>query len=357
MSSFQYDPLDKSTRSIRLLRLEEQSLRDGPICISFETHQLETAPRFNALSYTWGEPEPCHEILLNGKRFLVRDNLHFLLSTLRESEYHKRLWARVECALLDFTSRETELPTLMATLKSLTSPDRWQHTMRTILMSHSVMSRNYQHELNNDQHMQERWGIFQAMIGEEISQWSGLEGGTEQWVHSNYWLDAICINQEDDLERGHQVNFMGDIYSQAASVIAWLGPGNEGYRLATSWSPQTISRGRHSTSWSESHPRLYKYWQKTLREIPGMARSLYWKRTWTAQEFLLARELFLLHGRHTMCWYDQRPLASDILSNMFSENTSEPMYRRLCVRQRWIESTMSLDQLIEVFRGTNCQDV
>jgi hypothetical protein len=37
------------------------------------------------------------------------------------------------------------------------------------------------------------------------------------------WVDAICINQENDLERTAQVQIMAQIYSQADEVRIWLG--------------------------------------------------------------------------------------------------------------------------------------
>ena len=37
------------------------------------------------------------------------------------------------------------------------------------------------------------------------------------------WVDAICINQKDDTERGHQVGMMGSLYSKASEVLIWLG--------------------------------------------------------------------------------------------------------------------------------------
>jgi hypothetical protein len=37
------------------------------------------------------------------------------------------------------------------------------------------------------------------------------------------WIDAICINQEDLLERSHQVGRMRDIYTHARRVVVWLG--------------------------------------------------------------------------------------------------------------------------------------
>jgi hypothetical protein len=42
------------------------------------------------------------------------------------------------------------------------------------------------------------------------------------------WVDAICINQNDTEEKGHQVKQMGDIYKRAEEVLIWLGPGHEG---------------------------------------------------------------------------------------------------------------------------------
>ena len=37
------------------------------------------------------------------------------------------------------------------------------------------------------------------------------------------WVDALCINQDDDEERSQQVQQMGAIYSQAERVLIWLG--------------------------------------------------------------------------------------------------------------------------------------
>jgi hypothetical protein len=41
------------------------------------------------------------------------------------------------------------------------------------------------------------------------------------------WIDALCINQEDVVERGAQVNMVGEIYSHAVQVRAWLGQGSK----------------------------------------------------------------------------------------------------------------------------------
>lgn len=41
------------------------------------------------------------------------------------------------------------------------------------------------------------------------------------------WIDAICINQRDTLEKNVQVSMMKDIYANAAIVRVWLGPASD----------------------------------------------------------------------------------------------------------------------------------
>lgn len=38
------------------------------------------------------------------------------------------------------------------------------------------------------------------------------------------WIDALCINQKNPMERNHQVSLMKNIYSSADHVLIWLGP-------------------------------------------------------------------------------------------------------------------------------------
>ena len=42
-------------------------------------------------------------------------------------------------------------------------------------------------------------------------------------IARTFWIDAICINQDDADERNAQVKRMGDIYSIANRVVVWLG--------------------------------------------------------------------------------------------------------------------------------------
>lgn len=57
-----------------------------------------------------------------------------------------------------------------------------------------------------------------------------LEAALRQLRASGYekvWIDALCINQEDDAERREQVLKMNRIYKRAREVVVWLGPEKE----------------------------------------------------------------------------------------------------------------------------------
>ena len=41
------------------------------------------------------------------------------------------------------------------------------------------------------------------------------------------WADAVCINQKDNIEKGHQVAMMNEIYKRTGQVLIWLDAGDQ----------------------------------------------------------------------------------------------------------------------------------
>ncbi|KAF8848429.1 heterokaryon incompatibility, partial [Acephala macrosclerotiorum] len=41
------------------------------------------------------------------------------------------------------------------------------------------------------------------------------------------WVDALCINQHDNQEKGYQILRMRDLYQKAENTVAWLGVDRE----------------------------------------------------------------------------------------------------------------------------------
>ncbi|PMD12806.1 hypothetical protein NA56DRAFT_531324, partial [Hyaloscypha hepaticicola] len=46
------------------------------------------------------------------------------------------------------------------------------------------------------------------------------------------WIDQICIDQENELEKNHQVARMGLLFAWAEQVLTWLGPEADGSHAA-----------------------------------------------------------------------------------------------------------------------------
>jgi hypothetical protein len=124
------------------------------------------------------------------------------------------------------------------------------------------------------------------------------------------WVDAICINQGDILERGSQVSIMGYIFRQAEKVLSWLGP--EANHSATAM--KIILRvHKELESLSEEDDRfawLVKYPEFTSnltgpnpwRFVDALWERDYWRRVWTLQEIVLSRDILLLCGKCTVPW-------------------------------------------------------
>jgi hypothetical protein len=131
------------------------------------------------------------------------------------------------------------------------------------------------------------------------------------------WIDAICINQADSAERGVQVNKMRELYSEAWSVVIWLGEESEDSEKAIKLL-ETLSRlsdhwekdGHKSFGLSEKVERLRlalkndpEYLGKgswvALREF--LARP-YWDRLWIIQEVLISSTKIILCGSLCIDW-------------------------------------------------------
>ncbi|KAF1829387.1 HET-domain-containing protein [Decorospora gaudefroyi] len=64
------------------------------------------------------------------------------------------------------------------------------------------------------------WIPLTKNLGNALCDLRGAEGLQEQY----FWIDQICINQQDNREKNQQVAMMSEIYTQAKQVITYLGP-------------------------------------------------------------------------------------------------------------------------------------
>ncbi|TQN73130.1 Heterokaryon incompatibility protein 6, OR allele [Colletotrichum shisoi] len=173
------------------------------------------------------------------------------------------------------------------------------------------------------------WGPEQPtasiiLNGTEVDVRVNLEAGLRRFRTMDYfkrggkvWIDALCINQDDEAEKASQIPLMGSIYKLAANVIVWLDPETDGsskvidtlqklsslYRTeyvetfdrsdaftATAWRQMAQIRLRTSfhrlkdlysqldLKTDEDDLRLYEFFDRP-----------YWRRLWIIQELCMGR--------------------------------------------------------------------
>lgn len=128
------------------------------------------------------------------------------------------------------------------------------------------------------------------------------------------WIDAICINQADVVERNAQVSRMGDIFKMAKLVIVWVGPSTADSKLAMQTlgyiGKQVVSttdRRRAPApdavekTWFESSTQL-PFNETTWKAISNLFERPWFERLWVVQEAHLARKGIFLCGSDELGW-------------------------------------------------------
>jgi len=140
-----------------------------------------------------------------------------------------------------------------------------------------------------------------------------------------FWADAICIDQDNVLERNHQVSLMRSIYGSAQVVICWLGQCEHSHLaiqlfqvIYNEWMAEgPLALGPlgaagsaalpsdlnpNNENWMEKHPQ---FWTKDCEENTGntywnavaaLLKSTFWQRAWIVQEVALPKHAMMLYG-------------------------------------------------------------
>ncbi|KAK4444397.1 hypothetical protein QBC34DRAFT_385242 [Podospora aff. communis PSN243] len=124
------------------------------------------------------------------------------------------------------------------------------------------------------------------------------------------WIDAICIDQTNKAEQGHQVEHMGDIYKEAAQVLYWLGP-------STNYTETCFDALRALQDEAKKHPYnswTREQWEQSWKSINEkrpytdlaaegllqlMARP-WFRRIWILQEVANSRAAAVLCGKDSV---------------------------------------------------------
>lgn len=122
----------------------------------------------------------------------------------------------------------------------------------------------------------------------------------KDYGENQFWIDALCINQDDAAEKAQQVALMRDIYLRAENVVVWLG---------------------EATKESDS--------RQSRSAIADIASREYWTRAWVIQEFVLPGKVILRCGDKTFDWgqlFDQ--------FSLYTAFADSPMWDLFAMKRR-----------------------
>jgi hypothetical protein len=139
-------------------------------------------------------------------------------------------------------------------------------------------------------------------------------------IRSFWWIDAICINQEDVLERNQQVNLMTRIYKKAVGVHIWLGEQADDSEVAFQVAHQLAKQkpqgpGHLDIVYPETTAEQRSIHRKALAKL--CARP-WWERVWVRQEVAVANEA-TVHCGSDSCSFHALTLALTTLNTIDEE--------------------------------------
>jgi hypothetical protein len=180
-----------------------------------------------------------------------------------------------------------------------------------------------------------------------------MYGKHAAWTH--IWVDAICIDQTNNVERAAQVRLMDKTYSNAACVSVWLGLVPIPVEFISSSLEVIKTADCDGFDWADS--------------IAELTNRPYWSRFWVIQEFLLGRHVRLhcsgnaidwLHFHDILC----RETGTELFSNVgddFINNTAADSYGALPLvlgrhPDRHPEFLQPLYELLIRYQRSRCKD-
>jgi Heterokaryon incompatibility protein (HET) len=119
------------------------------------------------------------------------------------------------------------------------------------------------------------------------------------------WVDAVCINQADVVERNHQVPLMRKIYTEADNVLIWLGEGDEHSdalfsAISNDEIPSPPTRDNDYDRFPEEMAIEIQRLDAMLHKI---ATREWWIRVWIVQECILPEKPPVIWcGTKTLLW-------------------------------------------------------
>ncbi|KAK7926686.1 hypothetical protein PG985_003684 [Apiospora marii] len=117
------------------------------------------------------------------------------------------------------------------------------------------------------------------------------------------WIDGVCINQNDTVERGQQVLQMGSIFSGAETVRIFVGEAEDNDKIAQATNLLSSLETMEDDRGIVERMKLDEYGS---RGLINLLRRPYWQRMWMFQEIVLSRNAVVHCGPYEISWKNLR---------------------------------------------------
>ncbi|KAK5027295.1 hypothetical protein LTS07_006896 [Exophiala sideris] len=181
--------------------------------------------------------------------------------------------------------------------------------------------------------------------------WRFLRRVRHQTSSRTLWVDAVCINQDDPVEKTGQVAIMGSIFRCADDVLAWIGEEADDSafvmnlaRSSKKLKPNIILAQHHCAA-----ERL-----RTWQALKAFLGRPYWTRTWIMQEVVLAKNPVIVFCGTDVVDYESLYGMVQILDMALQDI---PYIRDMCTSSRKKRELDSILDLATEFRKDKLPDL
>jgi hypothetical protein len=167
------------------------------------------------------------------------------------------------------------------------------------------------------------------------------------------WIDQICINQRDTVERNQQVQLMHAIYRRASQVLVWLGANKDGhasraFQLARSL--RSIFSDKLLTQLCQAKGANLDWFPTAYWKSMGELTAIPWfSRAWIPQEIGTDTEAILQWGSEKISWLTLHDALRKLEIHGWEMRKKHKIrtYRVTLLFQRFVEPPQSADDTPE----------
>lgn len=183
-----------------------------------------------------------------------------------------------------------------------------------------------------------------------------LRSRSSIWRTRVIWIDSICINQDDALEKGQQVALMGEIYRQCSRTIVWLGDYED---IVMSFGAIGLIRDLVNRSWgSISNLQFHKKMDDaglffSMFRLPALVKLLshpWFERVWVVQEVALPKIVHVIYGGQYIEWDDLEKIAG-----MFTTPEGSALLLNSTATRSALDSIANIKNMASIRRDTGLQ--